>query len=253
MEHRFEYPQKSKYCNKVLIGPWVQDRDNAILLPPQTYKHSTTYTEHFAPKQSTKISANTVWDKILKAEETCILCESSKSEQPSYFENFTTMYDLTYNYFPKCFNSHIPRKWHLMRGMHSPSDEYLPTFGNLSKRGILEYKKQQWKCDFGCNKRECTSYTEQFRPPKPEDYPARVPLPLWNSAKLDEINECQIKLQLKQHGVRFCEKYEDPSERRKKYCDPIIWKCSPDMAIEDKRRCIDTVLHNGNDQSALQA
>lgn len=45
-----------------------------------------------------------------------------------YLENFSTVYDLSYNHFPKCYKEAMRRKLNFSLQRTDPEDEYLTNY-----------------------------------------------------------------------------------------------------------------------------
>lgn len=142
-----------------------------------------------------------------------------------YLDNMSTLYDLSYNYYPKCANGPLHRKLRSKIPKFIPEDDYLPSFvscklflqhfvfflqGNLTKYGILELKQEQWKCDKGVVRRTgTTSYQETYLPPKKEDYLFKkwaVPLLIIFYQQLDPCNNLLILVVILQSSISLTSK-----------------------------------------------
>ncbi|KAJ3619936.1 hypothetical protein MTP99_003939 [Tenebrio molitor] len=139
---------------------------------------------------------------------------------------------------PKCYKSNIPRIYRFLKDYRT-LDDYLPSFGNVTKSGLVEQKRGQWKYDQN-NPRSTdpTSYRCQFQAPATTDYDFKRfvhPLTNWNA--LGQVNLLSFEMLPKQrkHQGDF-----GPSTlvaaHKEKYCNPITGECTPDLKNKPNQR-----------------
>jgi hypothetical protein len=222
----------------VLVGSWVNDRAQHTpdkLTKPQ---YTTSYKDNFGLKV-VKHNPNIVWDQIMKTEDSNFISDVGNKDSPNFLENFSSLYDLSYNHFPKCYKSNIPRIYRFLKDYHEPLDDYLPSFGNVTKSGLVEQKREEWKYDQN-NPRSTdpTSYRCQFQAPATTDYDFKRfvhPLTNWNA--LGQVNLLSFEMLPKQrkHQGDF-----GPSTlvaaHKEKYCNPITGECTPDLKNKPNQR-----------------
>ena len=172
----------------------------------------------------------------MTSEQSCLFSDVGKYRYPNYFDNFTTLYDLSYNHFPKTYDTSIHRTWRMRKDIHEPFDEYLASFGNSTNYGLVETKREEWEChNSECRTRRCTSYSRDFRVPRAEDYRfQRYFVCLVQSSKMDKARGVNVDLKQHQHRVSSL---KDMPQRLKNQCNPITWECTVDMTKGKREKC----------------
>ncbi|XP_015839043.1 uncharacterized protein LOC103314319 isoform X1 [Tribolium castaneum] len=238
-QSRLVFITPSTYSNKVLIGPWVYDRLNAQYSPPEHKDHVTTYRDHFQPKQNSGSDLTAVWDQKLKSEDSNFIPQTGRSDFPNYFDNFSSIYDLSFNHFPKCLDGRLARK-RQRNGHCIPLEEYLPTFGNMTQFGLVESKQEQWKCETQDPRRnKVTHYSDHYAAPELSAYKfKRFAIPLANSSIMDATNLTTMALNLRNRPTF---KVVPPQDLvpvpRPPHLNPITWECIPEKPKVSKK-CI---------------
>lgn len=90
-------------------------------------------------------------------------------EGEKYSENFSTLYDLSYNHFPKCMYGPNKTEWRFRMGRHEPEPDMALNYGNITNFGLKEYKKEIWRCDKAKGTPNTVSM-DAYQPPAEEDY-----------------------------------------------------------------------------------
>ncbi|RZC39214.1 uncharacterized protein BDFB_005326, partial [Asbolus verrucosus] len=230
------------YSSKVLVGPWVNERAEAAFVP-EVYKHSiSTYRDSYGAKPPSGNDPSIIWDQKLNAEESNFVSQIGRNDFPNYFENFSSTYDLSYNHFPKCYRGYIPRTLRFRLGRFEPDDHYILTFGNLTKYGLLDYKKEQWACERQDPRQTySTNYRDAFTSPEMNDYKfQRFAIPLQNSSRMDEVNVLMFNLKLRDRSIcNVPANYNLVTVPVKKTCNPITWECAlSEKPAECCKKCI---------------
>ncbi|XP_044271511.1 uncharacterized protein LOC123015700 [Tribolium madens] len=236
---RLVFITPSTYSNKVLIGPWVYDRLNAQYSPQEYKDHITTYRDHFQQKQNSRSDLTAVWDQKLKSEDSNFIPQTGRSDFPNYFDNFSSMYDLSFNHFPKCVNENLVRK-RLRNGHYIPLEEYLPTFGNMTQTGLVEYKKEKWECESqDPRQNQITHYTDNYAAPELNAYKfKRFAIPLTNSSIMDATNLTTVALNLRNRpSCKVVSPQDLVPVPRPSHFNPITWECIPETPQVSKK-CI---------------
>ncbi|KAJ3625662.1 hypothetical protein MTP99_016218 [Tenebrio molitor] len=190
------------YSNKVLIGNWFDERVNAVPRVLQVEIPTTLYTELYDCKPYSKVPIDAVWDQRMDREGGIVFSQDLR-EPPNFFDNYSSTYDLSYNHFPKCYKRNIPRILNFREGYHEPIEEYLPSFGNITNFGLLDYKKEKWNFEKeGVRKISSSVYKEEFKAPEPADYKfKRYVLQLEKSSVAKEINFLDLERKRKRSGT----------------------------------------------------
>ncbi|KAH0821746.1 hypothetical protein GEV33_001045 [Tenebrio molitor] len=191
---------------------------------------STTYTDSYGPKPFSRIDPAVKWDQKLDAEESNFVSQVGRNELPNYFENFASTYDLSYNHFPKCFPSCIPRVLNFRMEIRQPTEEYIYPFGNLTKYGLLDYKKEQWGCEIQEPRRNySTHYNDTFVAPNTKDYTfKRFAIPAANSSLMHNANAQSLTLKLRDSLMcNVTPAYDLVQVPRPITWNPITWECVP--------------------------
>ncbi|KAJ8947746.1 hypothetical protein NQ318_018008, partial [Aromia moschata] len=135
-------------------------------------------------------------------------------DQPNTFDNFSTIYDLSYNHFPKWYGQPIYRDLRFRLERHEPFDEYIKSYGNITKTGLADYKKQEWRNEKQDPRMTINSlYEDTYVPPEKLAYKFRR----WARPKAirTEVGDVIYKGYPKDH----------PTFTK---CDPITWECKDD-------------------------
>ncbi|KAJ8920289.1 hypothetical protein NQ315_011950, partial [Exocentrus adspersus] len=131
------------FSENVLIGNWVEQRSSYIR---NQFKHRSIYSEEYVQKPFDVDTSNVVCDQKIKAEAGHGIIPPNASNEPfSFYENFSTLYDLSYKYFPKWYGKAVTKN--LRSGVYDSKQEYIRSYGNLSNFGLCDHKKHEWKCD----------------------------------------------------------------------------------------------------------
>lgn len=64
---RLVFPNHNAYSSKVLVGPWVQERLNAIETPQKPHRLISTTKEDFSEKKSV-VDHSIAWDQKIRSE-----------------------------------------------------------------------------------------------------------------------------------------------------------------------------------------
>jgi hypothetical protein len=131
------------YSNKVLIGNWTADRsykadrENSLEPTVQAEIPSVVSPEVSNSKSFPEIPVDDELnalvdldvDKLEKMESKKVVSlQKDVPKAGNFVDNFSSSYDLSYNYFPKSFEGNIPRSLECGQEFHQPSSEYLPNF-----------------------------------------------------------------------------------------------------------------------------
>ncbi|XP_068897447.1 uncharacterized protein [Tenebrio molitor] len=233
MTQRIEYDKPNRYCDKVLVGSWVTDRINSSPVQTEDYPKSSTYADSYDRKPLSRIDPSVVWDQKLNSEESnCnFISQIRRNDLPNYFENFTSTYDLSYNHFPKCFKGHINRTLRFRQGYHEPTEDYIPSFGNMTNYGLIDDKKQQWECEVqDPRKNNSTHYKDTFMAPDAKDYAfRRFATPKANSSVLNTVTLESTCLKLRDRPVfGVTPAFSLVQVPRPSTWNPITWECIPE-------------------------
>ncbi|XP_076252384.1 uncharacterized protein LOC143191333 [Rhynchophorus ferrugineus] len=219
--NRLKYDKPSYYSKKVLVGNWFEETIGRY--SGDKYKSFSTYTTHFNTKHSVDKEFNDVIRNDIQIKSECSNISPSRNQEGSqnYFDNFTTSYDLSYQYFPQWINGYLPRKLRFALLKYEPTEEYLSSFGNLSSRNNYTHiKRQEWECDMLDPRRPLLS-THQNDFPKYDEKEYQLnrwarPVPI--KAKYDKVTEI-IYPKLPQNHPRVVD-YN---------CNPITWMCTDEI------------------------
>lgn len=99
--------QPQNYSNGVLMGNWLEERVGKYQKTP--YKHITIYAQDYNEKKV--LAPRKEADDIrTKAELGNMAPPKGSDEVPNYYDNFSTIYDLSFQYFPKWIPATLDRK-----------------------------------------------------------------------------------------------------------------------------------------------
>ncbi|XP_018572829.1 uncharacterized protein LOC108912145 [Anoplophora glabripennis] len=156
------------FSSKVLVGNWVEDRST---YKKNDFKHKSIYSDEFVPKSFDTDNLKFLWDQKIIAEGHGTISSKTSNEPSSFFDNYSTTYDLSYKFFPSWYTAPIFRNLRFRLGTHEPLEEYLKSYGNLSNYGLSEYKEHVWKCEKQDPRTTATtSYEDSFLSPERSDY-----------------------------------------------------------------------------------
>ncbi|CAH1374856.1 unnamed protein product [Tenebrio molitor] len=164
------------YSNKTLIGNWFADRGNTLAPTVLAEIPSIVYPEVYNCKAFPEIPSDDELIELLdfdvdKQPKKVVFLRKDVPEVANFFDNFSSSYDLSYNYFPKCYKRNIPRLLECGQEFHQPSSEYLPNFGNITKSGVMDDKMREWDLDKESTRHIYSSaYKQDFKAPKAADY-----------------------------------------------------------------------------------
>jgi hypothetical protein len=119
----FQKPTKM-YSNKTLIGNWSADRSYKA----EEVANSKSFPE-IPVDDELNVLVDSDVDKLEKMESKKVVSlQKDVPKAGNFVDNFSSSYDLSYNYFPKSFEGNIPRSLECGQEFHQPSSEYLPNF-----------------------------------------------------------------------------------------------------------------------------
>ncbi|KAL3268427.1 hypothetical protein HHI36_007539 [Cryptolaemus montrouzieri] len=227
-----EYPRKQDLCYNpsTVVGNWFEER---LAYKKNRFKHTTSYLSQFFPKPYSRVSPNVVWSEKFKSDLANPIVHSKDGcwDYPNFFENFASTYDLSFNHYPKWYNNigHIDRKLRFRMSRFEPMEDYIDSFHNITRHGLLETKKEEWCLDkSGPHTTQRTHNQDVYKKPSQEDYKfTRHAPPKSNSSKLYESNKNAFYQTLRDgvpaYGVvpNF-DLVQVPHQSR---CDPITWEC----------------------------
>jgi hypothetical protein len=171
----FQKPTKM-YSNKTLIGNWFADRGNTLAPTVVAEIPSIVYPEVYNCKAFREIPVDDELDEPLdldldELEKKVVFLQKDVPKVANFLDNFSSSYDLSYNYFPKCYKRNIPRLLECGQEFHQPSSEYLANFGNITKSGVMDDKTREWDLDKKSTRHIYSSgYKQDFKAPKAADY-----------------------------------------------------------------------------------
>lgn len=115
---RLKYNEPSYYSNGVLLGNWVEEKVSRY--KKSQYNHISLYGQDYNPKRSnTKETSDMRNDSRIKSEfGDNISPPRNTDENPNYFDNFSTTYDLSYQYFPQWLHGTLNRKMRFVFRKH---------------------------------------------------------------------------------------------------------------------------------------
>jgi hypothetical protein len=94
---------------------------------------SIVYPEVYNCKAFREIPVDDELDEPLdldldELEKKVVFLQKDVPKVANFLDNFSSSYDLSYNYFPKCYKRNIPRLLECGQEFHQPSSEYLANF-----------------------------------------------------------------------------------------------------------------------------
>nr|CAI5842958.1 unnamed protein product [Callosobruchus analis] len=131
-----------KYTNpKILIGNWFEEQ---CAYKKNRYTHSSEYQNEYRTKPLTTYPKSIIWDAKLRSDYN-VCPDKHSDEDPSFFNNFSTTYDLSYNHLPQFYRrlmKDVPNE-------NAPSKEMelIESYGNLTNYGLVNEKKYEWRLD----------------------------------------------------------------------------------------------------------
>ncbi|XP_044755266.1 uncharacterized protein LOC123314200 [Coccinella septempunctata] len=229
-ETRYPKQQDLNYGLSTQVGNWFEERQT---YKKNFFKHSSSYSNDFTPKPYSKVEANFIWSEKFKSEgvDPIVHTRYGCLDHPNFFENFSTTYDLSFNHYPKWYKhcGNINRKLRLRTLQYEPLDDYIDSFDNITRQGLVEQKKDDWCQDkWSSFFTQRTHNQETFKPPSQQDYNfVRHAPPKCNSSRFYAANLNAAK-QLLRDGVPAYtvvpsfDLVRVPTESR---CDPLTWEC----------------------------
>ncbi|XP_023018959.1 uncharacterized protein [Leptinotarsa decemlineata] len=211
-EERLKLPKPQNYHNnKVLVGNWFEEECS---YQKSRFKHTSKYSDDFQRKPYTTYPPSVVWDAHIKAEGHAFYPEKSSEEFPNFHDNFATVYDLSFEYFPKLYSKEIDRVHMSRLQRFDPTEEYLKSYGNISNFGLTDCKKQEWDCDKqDPRSTSLTMYDTEFPSPKTEFYK----FSRWTRPTAVKSQFGPVHRPYPANHPRFSK------------CNPITWECKGDL------------------------
>ncbi|KAK9890657.1 hypothetical protein WA026_012015 [Henosepilachna vigintioctopunctata] len=222
--------QELSYSPSTVVGNWFEER---LTYKKDRFNHTASYPHHFPPKPYSRVSPDFVWTERFKSEGVNPIVHSKYGcwDYPNFFENFSTTYDLSYNHYPRWYKDigHIERKLNSHTMQYEPEDDYIHSFHNITRRGLVEKKKEAWHLE-KLNSRTTPGTHSQdiFTPPSQDDYKfTRHAPPRCNSSKLYPVNK-NASYQKWRDGISpytVVPNFDLLEVPRPPRCDPITWEC----------------------------
>ncbi|XP_045474709.1 uncharacterized protein LOC123680716 [Harmonia axyridis] len=226
------YPKQQDldYSINTQVGNWFEER---LTYKKNTFKHSSTNSNYFNPKPYSRVPPDFIWSEKIKAEGVDPIVHSKYGclDYPNFFENFSSTYDLSYNHYPQWYKNRgiIERKLRFRTLQYEPLDDYIDSFDNITRRGFVEKKKEDWCYDkWGPFFPKKSHNQEVYKPPSQNDYKfVRHAPPKCNSSRFYYAN-INADGQRWRDGVPAYsvvpnfDMVQVPQEPR---CDPITWEC----------------------------
>ncbi|KAF5282343.1 hypothetical protein FQR65_LT14332 [Abscondita terminalis] len=153
-----------RYVNKVLIDNWFENRSEYVKTP---HDFKTIYNVDYYQKKGDNLEPF-VWDQRDKWRglDARILYDH---DSPHFLENFSTTYDLSFRHYPKSYDGPIPRVLRMRLERYDPETDYAKNHGNVTCYGLVDAKKEQWRCESMVPRRTLTSqYQDYYTSPKHE-------------------------------------------------------------------------------------
>ncbi|RDD39114.1 Uncharacterized protein C1orf158-like protein [Trichoplax sp. H2] len=131
---------ESRFKNGVLIGNWYEER---MQYQRENFNHSSTQRHDYKPYGNAKP------DTFIRR--AALARNNGLNKQQIFFHHGKKYNDNMISYYDQVYNKrdleHIPtnRRWDLKRIAWLPEKSDVPIYGNATKFGLLEKKKEQWK------------------------------------------------------------------------------------------------------------
>ncbi|KAK5645401.1 hypothetical protein RI129_006701 [Pyrocoelia pectoralis] len=157
----------------------------------------------------------------------------------TFLENKSTTYDLSFNHIPKKSpNGPILRHLRFRMERYEPEQDYAQNFGNVTKGELLDFYKNEWRCDtVDPRKTLQSSYKETFTAPK-HDKSLQWGIPRANSSAMEAGNRLLYNSRLR--GKRRLAVPENKLARLpyKQRCNPITWDCPHKFEFDTPTPCV---------------
>ncbi|XP_030753983.1 uncharacterized protein LOC115880827 [Sitophilus oryzae] len=227
---RLSYERPTYYSQNVLVGNWFEESVGKYT--KKQCRHNTSYETDYIPKCPVDKEFNDTFrsDIQIKSEfGDNISPPKNTSQSQNYFDNYTTTYDLSYQYFPEWIQGTLTRKMRVALLKHEPTEEYLNSYGNLSIRSDMSKNKtHEWKCDV-LDPRRTVLTTNQT------DY-KKYDSPYYKSHRW--VKPTPIKVRCG-NAVNLVFKQFPSNHPRNIWtkCNPITWECEQDRIPQEKCVC----------------
>ncbi|KAL3269221.1 hypothetical protein HHI36_008303 [Cryptolaemus montrouzieri] len=227
----------NKFSPNTLQGNWYEKR---LHFATPRYKHESEYNLQYFPKKIPPSFSDAVWDQVSAGQagvDPIIHPKIGFDEYPNYFENFTSIADLSYNHFPKWYKDvvQVGRHYKSAYDMYFPMQEYLEPFHNLTQFGLVDHKRQLWSESISDPRKTINSlYKDTYTPPHKDCYE----FPRWSRPKalssiLNKTSGIQNALRLRGWYPGFF--VPTPSHpiffKRPKTCNIFTWECPPELKV----------------------